>query len=163
MKLGNGFVALVTAAVTCVSATPLKPVNLSSELKNITAVGDPIEPRKMEDGSPWCRQPTDYSNAGAFRTMENIDYLRRVGGLCPTAPGSDKGQCNRVACQWRSAIYVCNDNDFPVSPECNYVADLAQIIFDKCRNPRKERHHEVHGFANEGHQNWSVVVADGDC
>lgn len=41
--------------------------------------------------------------------------------------------CQRMSCSYHSAIFVCNtDQTLPVSPDCNVVAEYAQLVADSC-------------------------------
>jgi hypothetical protein len=107
---------------------------------------------------PICNIP-DYRGASRDRTQSNIEYLQRHGGECGAAAGPKI--CTRVACQYSSAIFVCNDNDHAVGPHCSDVVDLAQDILNSCTY-RNGRNHETQGqeFNTDG---WNVVIGQQHC
>ena len=44
-----------------------------------------------------------------------------------------KNSCSRVSCSYNSAIFLCNDNDIPIAPECSLVAGYALKVIDHCK------------------------------
>ncbi|EPE24347.1 hypothetical protein GLAREA_08199 [Glarea lozoyensis ATCC 20868] len=58
----------------------------------------------------------------------DMNVLRALPGTCGVQPRS----CSQVACQTSGAIYVCNDNNYFIRPDCIYIASYAQDILNTC-------------------------------
>ncbi|KAF3913908.1 hypothetical protein ABW21_db0205082 [Orbilia brochopaga] len=93
------------------------------------------------------------SNANRGATEENINHLRGIGEAgCGAGPRS----CSRIACNWSSAIFLCNDNDHPVNVQCRYLAEGAAELYDHC----SRRDFKGQRFDSD---NFNIVVRAADC
>lgn len=54
----------------------------------------------------------DYDGARTSKIWDGICYLRRLN-TDPPKNGPGPGNCGRVSCSWKSAIYWCNDVSSP--------------------------------------------------
>ncbi|KAF5646978.1 uncharacterized protein FTJAE_1809 [Fusarium tjaetaba] len=61
---------------------------------------------------------------------QGIDHLRRLGDFGCGAPARS---CARMTCNWQSAIWFCNDNDYEVSDRCDWQGYLAELVIEKCQ------------------------------
>ncbi|KAK6081083.1 hypothetical protein SCUP515_14003 [Seiridium cupressi] len=133
---------------------------------HVSVVRDNVLTRD-QSGALLCSIDT-FSPADRLCTMQNINTLRDKHTTCPADPFNlddpDHRPCERVACQWNSAVYVCNDNYYKVSPACDLVADYAQAIVDACTSgqPNWKQGQTVQGQLFDT-DNWNIVVAAGDC
>ncbi|CZR56164.1 uncharacterized protein PAC_06052 [Phialocephala subalpina] len=75
---------------------------------------------------PFAGQNWNWADAG--RIQEGVQYLDHVQALCGVGPRS----CVRVSCSWRSAIYLCNDNDYGITPNCGYIGSYASDLINQC-------------------------------
>lgn len=106
-----------------------------------------------------CR-PEMYNRATAVHIQTGISYLRGKGREM-NHPNLFKalthyGQCSRVSCSWKSAIYVCNDNPYDIEVPLGTVADYAQALSEHPECHYKEgANYYVWGqaFSKDG---WSV-------
>ncbi|KAI1854224.1 hypothetical protein JX266_001365 [Neoarthrinium moseri] len=107
--------------------------------------------------------------AGQKRTLldyvnDNIASLKGYNDADNKCLAPKHTECWRVACQWCSAIFVCNHNDYDINPSCGRVADLAQDIVNQCHtHPKHNAFHYAEGRQDVDGENWSVRVADSDC
>ncbi|KAK3987509.1 hypothetical protein QBC44DRAFT_245830, partial [Cladorrhinum sp. PSN332] len=63
---------------------------------------------------------------------EGIRYLRGVGGRPTRGPGP--GNCSRVSCSYKTAIYWCNDNSGTKTLNSfGAIADGVQHLASRCR------------------------------
>ncbi|KAJ0268716.1 hypothetical protein COL940_013136 [Colletotrichum noveboracense] len=86
--------------------------------------------------SAGLQKRTDFSGTQVFcgnfgaaerdRFFAGIGYLRGVGGR--PSNGAGPGNCGRVSCSWRAAVWWCND----VSSKSNKY-NMAKIITDALR------------------------------
>ncbi|CAG8975202.1 hypothetical protein HYALB_00004263 [Hymenoscyphus albidus] len=60
--------------------------------------------------------------------LEGINYLR-TRDLC----GVDGHSCARISCDREDGIWLCNDNDYRITPKCDYIASYAFDIIQECR------------------------------
>ncbi|KAF1810898.1 hypothetical protein P152DRAFT_483602 [Eremomyces bilateralis CBS 781.70] len=71
-------------------------------------------------------------HAQVGRIWQGISYLKSLpgGGTC----GIDAGpaHCVRISCSWDSGIFLCNDNPWPIAPNCAYLATYAEDIVLSC-------------------------------
>ncbi|KUJ14762.1 uncharacterized protein LY89DRAFT_720237 [Mollisia scopiformis] len=74
-----------------------------------------------------CCNPGSWG-ADPGRIEQGIDYLDHFNGLC----GVPARTCVRISCSWGSAIYLCNDNYYGITPTCPYMASYAQDILNTC-------------------------------
>ena len=66
-------------------------------------------------------------------TQQNEDYLRPLDNGGPGAylgANANGKSCERVACQYASGVYVCNDNDRAINVPYGTIADYAQAVLD---------------------------------
>ncbi|KAF9763656.1 hypothetical protein IL306_003027 [Fusarium sp. DS 682] len=61
---------------------------------------------------------------------QGIDHLKRLGDFGCGAPARS---CARMTCNWQSAIWFCNDNDYEVSDRCDWQGYLAELVIEKCQ------------------------------
>jgi hypothetical protein len=40
--------------------------------------------------------------------------------------------CARISCSYGAAIWLCNDNTYPIWPSCRYLATYAEDILGTC-------------------------------
>ncbi|KAK7917538.1 hypothetical protein PG985_011146 [Apiospora marii] len=93
---------------------------------------------------------------------DGIDYLR-VKSSCQAGFQAGHTFCQRVSCSYKSAIYVCNENnEAPVSPSCDAVADHAQYILDNCQETAMGQH-ITQGQVGDIEGDYYVSVGYGDC
>ncbi|KAK8037403.1 hypothetical protein PG991_000749 [Apiospora marii] len=93
---------------------------------------------------------------------DGIKYLR---GKSSCQAGFQAGHtfCQRVSCSYKSAIYVCNENnEAPASPSCDAVADHAQHILDNCQETSMGLH-ITQGQVGDIYGDYYVSVEYGDC
>ncbi|KAK1756790.1 hypothetical protein QBC47DRAFT_169473 [Echria macrotheca] len=131
---------------------------------NVTA--NPIynaNPAPDTNSTSTLNARTDNTFCGLFSTASRYDaqlllaQLHSDGGDC-SAPAKT---CSRVACWATSAIYVCNDNDHAISPNC--VTDVVPYGLDISQqccglsggSVSGQRFHDTAGF--------NVIVAYGNC
>ncbi|KAK4160029.1 hypothetical protein QBC43DRAFT_338541 [Cladorrhinum sp. PSN259] len=63
--------------------------------------------------------------------MDGIRYLHRVPGRPQNGPGF--GDCGRVSCSWKSAIWWCNDNtDSKILDNFDEIAESARDVVAGC-------------------------------
>ncbi|KAH6680326.1 hypothetical protein B0J14DRAFT_578375 [Halenospora varia] len=73
----------------------------------------------------------DWDSANANDILRDADYLdavARTGNVC----GVDARTCVRIACSNQSGIVLCNDNNYPIYPQCDYMASYARDIVYAC-------------------------------
>ncbi|KAI1323942.1 hypothetical protein F5Y16DRAFT_412303 [Xylariaceae sp. FL0255] len=82
--------------------------------------------------------------------------LAATSGVCSIGPGPRV--CTVLLCnKYNAGIWLCNDNDFSISPNCAYLASYAQDIINQCGQ------NYVHGVMTTRGQefdtdNYNVVV-----
>ncbi|KUJ23864.1 uncharacterized protein LY89DRAFT_726918 [Mollisia scopiformis] len=81
---------------------------------------------------PLCYPVQDWGRAETAPINTGIRYLNQVQALC----GVGANSCVRVSCSYRAAIYLCNDNDYGITPTCPYIASYAQDIINSCNYHR---------------------------
>ncbi|KAH8650554.1 hypothetical protein BGZ60DRAFT_534212 [Tricladium varicosporioides] len=103
---------------------------------NFTAAGTPIhnlEARNKEQPH-CCGEPGGpnwgWYSAQTWYIFDGINYLHAFRGRCDIGPGP--GNCGRISCSYGSGIYLCNDNNYMISPNCGYLATYAQDLCDAC-------------------------------
>ncbi|KAH6666268.1 hypothetical protein B0J14DRAFT_705306 [Halenospora varia] len=57
--------------------------------------------------------PEDWGVASQDQVLNNIRYFR-------------------IACSGYAGIFLCNDNNYPIEPNCGYLASYAQDILNTC-------------------------------
>ncbi|KAH6679576.1 hypothetical protein B0J14DRAFT_558889 [Halenospora varia] len=75
----------------------------------------------------------DWGRADKYAIEDGIKYLNRVaktGRKCDVGLGP--GNCVRISCSYNSAIYLCNDNNYGMEPNCDYIASYAQNLLNRC-------------------------------
>ncbi|KAK0668783.1 hypothetical protein QBC41DRAFT_393225 [Cercophora samala] len=105
-------------------------------------------------GKPW-------SWVGYYAVLDGIYYLRKVTSAAPKN-GPGPGNCGRVSCGYKAAIYWCNDNGAEKELDSwNDIADGAQYVFDKCVD-RDDKYAMVAGqvFYTD---KWNVIVTFESC
>ncbi|RDL38352.1 uncharacterized protein BP5553_02692 [Venustampulla echinocandica] len=89
--------------------------------------------------------------------LDGIKYLKGID-ICDVGASS----CVRIGCSWNSAIYLCNDNRFKITPMCNYIASYAKDLIDKC-----SEYPPVHTFLTCGQEfdtdGYNVIVREDRC
>jgi len=95
-------------------------------------------------GNPWA--PADYG-----RVIQGVDYLNGVPGQPGNGPGP--GNCGRVSCSYKAAIWWCNDNSYSYTLSgFSAIAAGARIVADNCHS----------GSSTSGQwfsdNNWNVIV-----
>jgi hypothetical protein len=68
--------------------------------------------------------------AGTTTIQQGMAYLRGLGNRGCRVGGRS---CTRISCSYRSAIWLCNDNDWEIAPACNYLLEYAGNIIGKCK------------------------------
>ncbi|KAK0615285.1 hypothetical protein B0T17DRAFT_657485 [Bombardia bombarda] len=147
-------------------------VSFTGHLANATAITNPTS--MVRDLPLWRRNATtpggsDLSRldlvCGTFSTGDRnrlYDLIFHDIGVQNRACTTPAKMCRRHSCKDTSAIYVCNDNDFDIAPNCMYdVARLAVYPYDNCcrgTNPRKGMSGQQ--FSNQG---WNVIIGYGNC
>ncbi|KND89165.1 hypothetical protein TOPH_06106 [Tolypocladium ophioglossoides CBS 100239] len=85
-----------------------------------------------------------------------INYLRRLSGTPSNGPGP--GNCGRVSCSFKSAIWWCNDsNKAKTLGSFGDIADGASWILHKCKRVRWASYYAVSGQAFHP-TGWNVIV-----
>ncbi|KDN65353.1 hypothetical protein CSUB01_08375 [Colletotrichum sublineola] len=143
-------------------------VDFSSELgEGMDFVGDsPAEPsvEKRTDfsGSRYMCDTRDWVPCYTNRIKNGISHLRRTSGRPKNGPGP--GNCGRVSCSGRSAIWWCNDERSTKELGAfSSIADGAQYLVDRCQIGRgliaKMAGQVFHKT------NWNVIVRydDNNC
>ncbi|KAI1073426.1 hypothetical protein F5B20DRAFT_574803 [Whalleya microplaca] len=100
--------------------------------------------------------PNGFWWAQAYRIREGMDYLSRITGWCHTPSRN----CGRPSCGYHSAIYWCNDNDYPVDIPCEFWTEYTQDILDKCLVDDPAQQVKGQAFDDD---NWNIIVGWGDC
>ncbi|KAK3295799.1 uncharacterized protein B0H64DRAFT_474703 [Chaetomium fimeti] len=104
--------------------------------------------------SPW-------GNGYVDSIQDGINYLNNVPGRPWHNPGP--GNCARVSCSYRSAIYWCNDNRF--RKELNSFKDIAHGA-DRIKNTCR-RQDGVGSLVTNGQifytDGWNVIVRSDSC
>ncbi|KAK7976769.1 hypothetical protein PG989_015232 [Apiospora arundinis] len=86
--------------------------------------------------------PMDQQAAAAYRTQQNIDYLRGLGDTkCGDNGGSDGQSCGQISCSWGSAIKWCNMGANYYETKCSDFADYAQDILNNCQSSNRVKTH----------------------
>ncbi|KAL8850858.1 MAG: hypothetical protein Q9221_004171 [Calogaya cf. arnoldii] len=67
-------------------------------------------------------------SASVEEIKEGIEKLKKLGGECYVNPRS----CAKISCEWRSAIFLCNDRDDIIAPNCKLLARDAEDILGAC-------------------------------
>ncbi|KAM7208274.1 hypothetical protein V8F20_001252 [Naviculisporaceae sp. PSN 640] len=85
--------------------------------------------KRYEIESYFCHGRWSWCEASHIR--EGIRYLRTVRGQPSNGPGP--GNCGRVSCSWKAAIWWCNDNeDTKTIGDFRDIADGAAHIDNHC-------------------------------
>jgi len=110
--------------------TPAK--NLTARNTNLQFRSE-LEARGGKLPPPLCFPVGNWgwSKASGETIGEGINYLDQVQALC----GVSARSCVRISCSWNSAIYLCNDNYYGITPTCPYMASYAQDIINDCTTP----------------------------
>ncbi|KAI9675629.1 MAG: hypothetical protein M1817_000996 [Caeruleum heppii] len=88
--------------------------------------------------------------------QENIRYVRDLPGNCNVDGGPSK--CARISCSYGNAIFFCNDNAYPLSIACNYLAtNYAEWIVTACQQDGRVKGQR---FDTE---NWNVIIKRDSC
>ncbi|OTA52106.1 hypothetical protein K449DRAFT_427368 [Hypoxylon sp. EC38] len=95
--------------------------------------------------------------AQAFRIQEGIDYLRGKTGTCSMVAGPRV--CTRISCSYKSAIWWCNDNDYPIQEDCSVWSDYAQDILDNCQTNDASSRVRGQEFSTN---DWNIMVGFDD-
>ncbi|KAI0108819.1 hypothetical protein F4776DRAFT_675034 [Hypoxylon sp. NC0597] len=95
--------------------------------------------------------------AQAFRIQEGIDYLRGKTGTCYMEAGPRV--CARISCSYKSAIWWCNDNDYPIQEDCSVWSDYAQDILDNCQTNDASSRVRGQEFSIK---DWNIMVGFDD-
>lgn len=66
-------------------------------------------------------QPWYYAYVNKIK--EKIETLKERGGSCAVAAGPS--MCVDLTCDDEHEIVLCNGNDFPIYPNCDYLATYA--------------------------------------
>lgn len=72
---------------------------------------------------PWFYVDVD-------KVQEGIETLKKRGGSCAVAAGPRT--CVDLTCDDQHEIVLCNDNGFPIAPNCDYLATYAEEIISEC-------------------------------
>jgi hypothetical protein len=65
--------------------------------------------------------------------LNNNVYLQRLdGGVANCGVGAGPAACVRIACQEQAAIWLCNDNDYPLTLRCYDMAYYSLGIVNYC-------------------------------
>ncbi|KAH9211540.1 hypothetical protein DL95DRAFT_273799, partial [Leptodontidium sp. 2 PMI_412] len=77
-------------------------------------------------GQPWV--------GVRLRTLsESINSLLLLLGTIRKRCPVNALSCTRPRCENETAIVLCNDNNYAITPNCGYLASYAQDIYDRCR------------------------------
>ncbi|EPE28266.1 hypothetical protein GLAREA_09386 [Glarea lozoyensis ATCC 20868] len=79
-------------------------------------------------GNELANPHLNWTPANPWEIDSGAQYLQTID-LCHTGPR----QCNRISCSYKAAIFLCNDNDYDISPKCAYIASYALDLFNSCR------------------------------
>ncbi|KAG4413450.1 hypothetical protein IFR04_013427 [Cadophora malorum] len=85
---------------------------------------------------------------------QGIKYLRNNNLVCGVNPHS----CSRVSCSYDSAIWVCNNNNEWIGPDCKLIASFAQALRDRCYFT-DGIHDPATGGQAWDNENWNVNIA----
>ncbi|KAI1846529.1 hypothetical protein JX266_007426 [Neoarthrinium moseri] len=121
-----------------------------------TAITPSAEPVDAQLSGKLPRPLCDWGNLGAKPGVirEGIRYLRTILGAPALGPGPH--ECGQVSCSFSSAITWCNDRKENKKLESfSDIADLAQIILDKCAQPNGR---SVYGSQTYSDYTWYVRV-----
>ncbi|KAI9036071.1 uncharacterized protein KD926_002447 [Aspergillus affinis] len=128
---------------------------------DFAAVAETNDAEKRDDSASLFKRKDvtcgKYPTAIRRRIEEGIAHLHRVKGKPRNGPGP--GNCGRVSCSYRSAIWWCNDNTAPKTlPGFYNIAQGAQVVINQC-NPTG-----VYVSGEENHADkWRALVRGSDC
>ncbi|OAQ65385.1 hypothetical protein VFPPC_06491 [Pochonia chlamydosporia 170] len=134
-------------------ATQINP-DWEEHMANITASTD-VDVSHLERRKDFyrtdCNPRYKWDEAQEFAINEGTRYLWNQQGRPRNGPGP--GNCGRVSCSYRSAIWWCNDNReaFTVA-FWGFIADGAGIIVRQCAKDGWVKGQIFHD------DNWNVIV-----
>lgn len=103
----------------------------------------------------------DYDGARTSKIWDGICYLRRLN-TDPPKNGPGPGNCGRVSCSWKSAIYWCNDNLEEKELTWKQIGDGANSVLHGGCITGRSTYQRVKGQAFFK-DNWNVLVRGDDC
>lgn len=101
-------------------------------------------------------KPQLYREARRDFTQQNADYLRKItnGGVgAYLGPFTNGNNCQRMACEYASGLYVCNDNLFAINVPWTTLADYAEAVMN---DPRQECNYHIDHYEG-GHKGQDVT------
>ncbi|KAI1385999.1 uncharacterized protein F4822DRAFT_414691 [Hypoxylon trugodes] len=113
--------------------------------------GDHSEPQKSK--AYLSCDPNNIWWAQAFRIQDGIQYLSGKTGKCFMEKGPRV--CTRISCSYKSAIWWCNDNHFPIEENCLLWSHYAQDILDQCQTHDASSRVRGQEFSTS---NWNIMV-----
>ncbi|KAJ4400105.1 hypothetical protein N0V85_005846 [Neurospora sp. IMI 360204] len=124
----------------------------------------PLERRSLDVDSLNCMPEWfDIHQSMAYNSwiQEGIDYLRKIPTGKP-ALGPGPGNCERVSCEWESAIYWCNEgSETKELDSFGTIADAAEYI----QQSPACRHDEGYWIMGQVYMKdqWSVKIQTDKC
>ncbi|KID98437.1 hypothetical protein MAJ_05620, partial [Metarhizium majus ARSEF 297] len=117
------------------------------------------------------KQPPDCSYGHFMRRIYAIQFINQLKGYgggeatcgAPPRRGPGLGGCSRVACNWGSQMWLCNDNDYHLDLPCTEVASALFELSNVCYTVQQGGDTETQGqlFTTD---NWNVIIDYyGDC
>jgi hypothetical protein len=104
----HGTVQNVTAHLSKLNPNWMEDFNISTTTNSASAV----EKRELRDFNVNCNRPFGWEPADQQRILQGIDYLRGLNMNDHPQNGPGPGNCGRVSCSFKSAIWWCNDVSF---------------------------------------------------
>ncbi|KAK6335769.1 hypothetical protein TWF730_003145 [Orbilia blumenaviensis] len=118
----------------------------------------PLQARYWKD-TPKCER---IGGKGALHhaIKEGATHLKNLGNRgCGAAPHD----CSRVSCSHGSAVFLCNNNNYPLVVPCNRIGEATDRIADDCI----DNTFTIFGKYVDGQwsdtDGYTVFVRDGSC
>ncbi|KAK6863651.1 hypothetical protein PG995_000179 [Apiospora arundinis] len=133
MKLSAVIMLGLSTLGSAQAPTMFSPGHNPDEPSDVPAASGPV-PTSLQvhdHGGAVC--PSYYDAFAMLNPIrDGIKYVRHKRH-CDVQNRPGYTFCQRMSCSYHSAIFVCNtDQTLPVSPDCNVVAEYAQIVADSC-------------------------------
>ncbi|KAE8449436.1 hypothetical protein EG329_008044 [Mollisiaceae sp. DMI_Dod_QoI] len=101
---------------------------INAQMKQLHPDFDPDTTKTDSDHYCWPVAGQNWQRAQTSHIKEGISYLDGFKGLC----GVPASTCVRISCSYNAGIYLCNDNNYGITPNCAYIASYAQDIINLC-------------------------------
>ncbi|KAH7354864.1 hypothetical protein BKA65DRAFT_535201 [Rhexocercosporidium sp. MPI-PUGE-AT-0058] len=101
----------------------------------------------------------DWQRAYVWALKVVIYNFSAVPGVCKIPAHS----CKRMQCYYGSTVYVCNDSDREVRPECKYLGSFVQDIINLCSVNRENPKITRAGGQEFEIEGYNVIVKQESC